>query len=182
MPTRRETLFAGVSAPLAIGSGAKADPHPAQENTIKRIAFGSCAKQTKPQPIWDAIVKAKPDVFIFLGDNVYIDSRNIADYKPAYDLLAAKPGFQKLRATTPILAIWDDHDFGGVPYKQWAKKRTDAKLTVPGPYERDPRPSSTQLGTEQWSWLVWDFTSSGLTEVWPVEPPDANRVGTIVRE
>lgn len=29
---------------------------------------------------------------------------------------------------------------------------------------------------------MWDFTSSGLTEVWPVEPPNSNRVGDIVRE
>jgi alkaline phosphatase D len=27
-------------------------------------------------------------------------------------IVAAKPGFQKLRATCPILATWDDHDYG----------------------------------------------------------------------
>ncbi|MCC6913144.1 MAG: alkaline phosphatase D family protein, partial [Rhodospirillaceae bacterium] len=29
---------------------------------------------------------------------------------------------------------------------------------------------------------IWDVTSSGLTEVWPVRPPNANRVGASVRE
>ena len=29
-----------------------------------------------------------------------------------YAQLAAKPGFQKLRETCPILAVWDDHDYG----------------------------------------------------------------------
>ena len=28
----------------------------------------------------------------------------------------------------------------------------------------------------------WDLTSSGLTEVWPVDVPNANRVGAHVRE
>ena len=29
-----------------------------------------------------------------------------------YAQLGAIPGFAKLRATTPVVAIWDDHDFG----------------------------------------------------------------------
>ena len=29
---------------------------------------------------------------------------------------------------------------------------------------------------------LWDLTSSGLTEVWPVTPPNANRVSTVLRE
>lgn len=29
-----------------------------------------------------------------------------------YEQLADKPGFMKLRATCPILAIWNDHDYG----------------------------------------------------------------------
>jgi alkaline phosphatase D len=31
-------------------------------------------------------------------------------------------------------------------------------------------------------YTLWDLTSSGLTEVWPVDVPNANRVGTHVRE
>jgi alkaline phosphatase D len=29
---------------------------------------------------------------------------------------------------------------------------------------------------------LWDLTSSGLTEVWPVTPPNALRVGEVLRE
>jgi len=29
---------------------------------------------------------------------------------------------------------------------------------------------------------LWDLTSSGLTEVWPVTPPNANRVSEVLRE
>jgi phosphodiesterase/alkaline phosphatase D-like protein len=50
---------------------------------LSRIAFGSCAKQTLPQPIWDPILTYRPDLFIFAGDNVYGDfqSPDAADLK-----------------------------------------------------------------------------------------------------
>ncbi|HLQ44722.1 MAG TPA: alkaline phosphatase D family protein [Planctomycetaceae bacterium] len=79
---------------------------------VRTIAFGSCAHQEKPQPIWEAVVAAKPDLFVFLGDNIYGDSENIDVLKAKYDKLAAVPGFQALKAACPILATWDDHDFG----------------------------------------------------------------------
>src|SRR5688572_1078670 len=41
---------------------------------LSRIAFGSCADQKLPQPIWDAVVEEKPQLFVFLGDNVYADT------------------------------------------------------------------------------------------------------------
>lgn len=31
-------------------------------------------------------------------------------------------------------------------------------------------------------YTLWDLTSSGLTEVWPVDVPNANRIGQILRE
>jgi alkaline phosphatase D len=79
---------------------------------LTRIALGSCARQNQPQPIWDSVVAAQPDVFLFLGDNIYGDSRDMNVLRSKYAQLAAKPGFQKLRATCPILATWDDHDYG----------------------------------------------------------------------
>ena len=41
---------------------------------ISRIAFGSCAKQWHHQPIWDAVIAAQPDLFLFLGDAIYADT------------------------------------------------------------------------------------------------------------
>lgn len=58
----------GVSAPAGF------DP----ARAITRIAFGSCAEQNKPQPIWDAVLAAQPQLFLFLGDNVYGDTRERA--------------------------------------------------------------------------------------------------------
>ena len=48
----------------------------AQETPLSRVAFGSCADEEKPQPIWDAVLAYKPDLFLFAGDNVYGDVRD----------------------------------------------------------------------------------------------------------
>jgi alkaline phosphatase D len=85
-----------------------------------RIVFGSCCKQDKPQPIWDSIVAVKPDLFLMIGDNIYGDSQDLSVLKAKWDMLGAQPGFQRLKKTCPVLATWDDHDFGaddaGVEY------------------------------------------------------------------
>lgn len=84
----------------------------AAEEPLTRIAFGSCANEHRPQPIWDAINEMKPQLFIFTGDNVYADSADPAKLRASYDGLASIPGFAKLREGCPIVATWDDHDYG----------------------------------------------------------------------
>jgi alkaline phosphatase D len=296
----------------------------AGDRPLTRIAFGSCCRQTEPQPIWRAINDLQPELFVFLGDNVYGDTRDMSVLQAQYDLLAANPGFRTLRERTPILATWDDHDFGeddagadypmkeesrrifcdfwgeaaesprrvrdgiyqayligppgrrvqfilpdlrfnrtplqardlaGTDYETWAKELKAKGRPVPGPYERNPSRDPTMLGENQWRWLeqqlavpadmrvlcsslqvvadfpgweawvnytrdqqrlfdtirrhraqglfcisgdthygelslldvnvpypMWDLTSSGLTEVWPVVPPNGLRVGPILQE
>lgn len=321
------SLAAGLAAaPCLASAGPDMLPSAAQAlsgKALNRIAFGSCAKQSKDQPIWDAILAAKPDLFIFLGDNVYLDTRDPEEMRAKYAQLAQKPGFQKLRETTPILAVWDDHDFGendagveypmkeearkifcdfwgeaaasprrsrdgiysaylfgpvgkriqiilpdlrfnrseilhldlgGKSYRAWEQELAAAGRPVPGPYARNPELKASMLGEDQWRWLeaqlrlpadirilasslqvladfpgweawinyaqdhqrlietirktkahglicisgdthygevsrldanvpypLWDFTSSGLTEVWHVLPPNALRVGEAYR-
>ena len=82
------------------------------EEPLSRIAFGSCANEHRPQPVWKAINELKPQLLILMGDNVYADSADPAKLKQSYDALAAIPEFGKLRANAPILATWDDHDYG----------------------------------------------------------------------
>lgn len=79
---------------------------------LTNIVFGSCADQSKSQPIWDAIVDRNPDVFLFLGDNIYGDTEDMSVLKEKYGMLAAKPGYQRLLETCPVLSTWDDHDYG----------------------------------------------------------------------
>lgn len=84
----------------------------AEEQVLSRISFGSCAKQDQPQPIWEAVVAGKPELFVFLGDNIYGDSKDMSVLKGKYDLLGAQPGFKALKQACPIVATWDDHDYG----------------------------------------------------------------------
>lgn len=79
---------------------------------MRRIAFGSCAKESNPQPIWESVVAAEPELFLFIGDNIYGDAREADVLAKKWRQLGAQPGYRKLKATCPVLATWDDHDYG----------------------------------------------------------------------
>jgi len=79
---------------------------------INKIAFGSCANQNKPLPILNITDKYNPDLFIFLGDNIYGDTRDMNILKGKYNILGSKPEFIRLKKKSKILATWDDHDYG----------------------------------------------------------------------
>ena len=87
-------------------------PASGDEAPLSRIAFGSCAKQDKPQPIWDAVTEMHPQLFVLLGDNIYGDTADIDVLRAKYALLGNQPGYQKLKQTCPVVATWDDHDYG----------------------------------------------------------------------
>ena len=105
----------------AFGLTAAASEPPTLEisRPITRIVFGSCAKQWEPQPIWDAIGARSPDVFLFLGDAIYGDWHGDDPFIPTpnslradWAKLAAIPEYSAFRSKTPILATWDNHDYG----------------------------------------------------------------------
>lgn len=89
-------------------------PQPAESTELTRIGFASCLRQDRAQPIWNAVIKAQPDTFLMLGDNVYGDFNNASGDKliSAYMTLANQPEFAHARAAFPMLATWDDHDYG----------------------------------------------------------------------
>ena len=345
MTTRRDLLWATAGLPLLGSSGLAVAQggstvgglaavattpvvagvrRPDTTRLPQRIAFGSCAEGAVPQPIWEAVLAADPDLFIFLGDNIYGDTRDPAVLSAKYAQFAAQPGFRRLCDRIPVLATWDDHDYGeddagaeypmkevsqrifcdfwgepsdslrrtrdgiydavefsaggrrlqvllpdlrfnrtpirmldlgGKKYDDWTVELERAGRKVPGPYERNPDLQATMLGARQWQWLesqlarpadlrvfatslqvvadfpgweawinyaedhqrllqairsqrangllclsgdthyaefsclrtnvpypLWDFTSSGLTETWPVLPPNSRRVGEAWRE
>jgi len=112
---------------LAATTAAFADEAP----VLSRIAFGSCAKQDRPQPIWDAVIESQPQLFLMIGDNIYGDTDDMQLLWKKYQMLDAQPGFQKLRATCPVMGTWDDHDYGvndgGVEFPQ---KRESQQLCL----------------------------------------------------
>ncbi|MEM1213772.1 MAG: alkaline phosphatase D family protein [Planctomycetota bacterium] len=104
----------------SVSSAQPTAPLPAPDTTLTRIAFGSCAFEDQPQPIWPVIARNRPDLFLFLGDNVYIDKLDgktripttRAEFDADYQMLADIPEFRAFANTVPMLATWDDHDFG----------------------------------------------------------------------
>lgn len=99
----------------------------ARDRAVDIIAFGSCANQSKPQLIWNAVIASRPDLFIFLGDNIYGDTTDMDVLRARYALLGRNEGYQRLLATTPVIATWDDHDYGandaGAEYPQKAESK-----------------------------------------------------------
>lgn len=103
---------------------------------LSRIAFGSCATQQNDCPIWKKIDTYQPELLLLLGDNIYadvVDGRLVPStperIREAYEILAKDEGFASLRKMTPIMAVWDDHDFGnndaGV---EWIHKDVSAEI------------------------------------------------------
>lgn len=76
------------------------------------IAFGSCGRQDDPEPILADAALSGADLFVFLGDNVYIDSEDCQVFFDEYSKLACKDEFAQLVGTIPTQAVWDDHDYG----------------------------------------------------------------------
>ena len=99
-------LLAGAAGGLA--AAVELDP----AKPLGRIAAGSCAREDKPQPLWEAVAAFGPDVLLMLGDNVYGDTEDMGVLREKYAKLAAQPGFAALRRRVPIVGVWDDHDYG----------------------------------------------------------------------
>lgn len=107
----RRRLLATLSSAAVLG--ACAQPTAPTASRI-RVGVASCADQTAPQPLWDAVLADPPDLFVFAGDNVYASQQpfQVQALRDAYAQAAAISGFARLRERMPHLAIWDDHDYG----------------------------------------------------------------------
>ncbi|MEP1033100.1 alkaline phosphatase D family protein [Ekhidna sp.] len=80
---------------------------------ITRIAFGSCSVQDQPEnQLWAEVSATNPNLWIWLGDNIYGDSEDMSILKKKYDLQKSHPDYQKLLNNTEVIGIWDDHDYG----------------------------------------------------------------------
>ncbi|MFH0952936.1 MAG: alkaline phosphatase D family protein [Verrucomicrobiota bacterium] len=101
-----------LTAMAALAAFAAQGQDSAPTSTLATIAFSSCLQQDRPQPIWDAVVQAHPQLFLLIGDSIYCDTTNIAEKQAAYARFGAQPGYQELLQTCPVWATWDDHDYG----------------------------------------------------------------------
>lgn len=98
------------------------------DETIIRIAFGSCGSHQEPLPLLNVAADKQLDAFIFLGDNVYGDTRDMEVLQKKYEILGNRLEFKKLWNATTVWATWDDHDYGEndagrhYPFKEESKR------------------------------------------------------------
>jgi alkaline phosphatase D len=100
---------------------------PAVNPLVSRIALGSCMEQDRPVPVLGTVREWEPELFIWLGDNIYGDTEDMGVLEAKYRQLGAKPLFSALRARVPMVATWDDHDYGvndgGLEYPKKAESK-----------------------------------------------------------
>jgi alkaline phosphatase D len=100
-------------------------PDPAR-GSIVRMAIGSCANYdlSKGPPgdkdVWWAIAATEPTVLALIGDTPYIDSTELKVQREKYRMFFEWGSMRGLRRNVPLIAVWDDHDFG--------KNDTDGRL------------------------------------------------------
>lgn len=97
------------------------------QDSIYSIAFGSCSNQKKPLPIFNEISQHHPDLFVYLGDNIYADTKNMCKMRRQYGKLARNKDFKRFRSKTKIIATWDDHDYGANDVGRHYKKKEKSK-------------------------------------------------------
>ncbi len=112
-------VLVGAHHSLAEEAAQRVAPLPQNSRVISRIAFGSCAKHWQYQPIWETVIAEEPDLFLFLGDAIYADNDGLTAWNVTekqlqgeWNRLADKPEYQRFRAKVPIMATWDNHDYG----------------------------------------------------------------------
>jgi alkaline phosphatase D len=118
IPKQILAVLAVVSLAIGVSCSQKED-RTASTSVIDRIAFGSCAMQWLEQPIWNVIAESDPDLFLFVGDAIYGDwdgekvvPATAESLRRDWAKLAAIPEFSRFRERVPVLATWDNHDYG----------------------------------------------------------------------
>ncbi len=90
------------------------------------IAIGSCFFLSDPDPPWrsgygggfeifDAIAAKRPDLMVWMGDNLYFQPADELDPQSMayrYRRQRSAAPLQKLLTAASHVAIWDDHDYG----------------------------------------------------------------------
>ena len=92
--------------------------YPTENAVVTRIAYGSCYKPEEQisSVLWEDVRNFRPDLFIWLGDNVYNAGRNMDSKRRAYnegrDDLYYRLYGPVAEPKIPVTGTWDDNGFG----------------------------------------------------------------------
>ena len=128
-------FFAGLILGVGLAAGRA-------EEVVSRIAFGSCYKPEKSTSLWGKVAEYDPQVWLWLGDNVYVDFINGEYVKANLDPKAFEQGYERLAKSegvatlknlpsVQVMATWDDHDYGlNDAGRNWERKEEARKAFV----------------------------------------------------
>lgn len=85
---------------------------PLTSGPLKTICFSSCNREHRDQSFWNNIARMDPDLFIFMGDNIYGDTTNPEVLERKYMELKNNPHYRRFCESIPMIGTWDDHDYG----------------------------------------------------------------------
>jgi len=101
------------------------------KKVLQTIAFGSCNDHTKSQEMWKHIVKNKPQLWMWLGDNIYADTKDMHAMADKYTQQKNHLDYRRLLACCPVIGTWDDHDYGANDAgKEFPKKKESKRLML----------------------------------------------------
>ncbi|NDC00349.1 MAG: alkaline phosphatase family protein, partial [Verrucomicrobia bacterium] len=167
-------IWAGLILGIGLVSGWAEEP-------VSRIGFGSCYKPEKSTPLWGKVTEFDPQVWLWLGDNVYVDfldgkyvkaNLDPKAFEKGYQRMAKSEGMATLKRLSPghTMAVWDDHDYGlNDAGKNWERKSEAKKafkrvrvVLLDTRFNRDdPGPNGDILGAAQWNWLEGELRRPG---------------------
>ena len=88
---------------------------------VDKVSFGSChmpeGMERVPNFWEDMRTVSHPDIWLWLGDNMYKDGSNINEKRLQYNKVKEEPRYKEhgpinSESPIPIMAGWDDHDYG----------------------------------------------------------------------
>ncbi|GAB4184052.1 MAG: hypothetical protein Fur0032_25000 [Terrimicrobiaceae bacterium] len=96
---------------------------------VDRVAFGSCNRHELPQPVWEGVVAFRPQLWIWLGDNIYGDTQDMEVLGGKWRAQKERSDYQKAMEGVAVTGVWDDHDYGvNDGGKDYAKKEESKEL------------------------------------------------------
>jgi len=119
---------------------------PAGDAVLTRILFGSCNDEEIAAPALSMAASMPGDLMLMLGDNVYgdkdgrsyaVNDPDLEELRESFADLARQEAFMQARAAMPILATWDDHDYGAndagreFPFRSFAERIHEVFFQVP---------------------------------------------------
>lgn len=87
------------------------NPELINPKTLQKFAFGSCNKQNLNQSHWKTIASNQPDLWLWLGDNIYANGLSETDRAAEYNKLKGNTHYNAFAQEIAIDGIWDDHDY-----------------------------------------------------------------------